>query len=383
MSSNQNRSRRKERTTLEETEEGTAGKKRKKELSKERAAKRTCLERFDDFDTQARKADKKHMEVTNSAWALATRKKYGSHLNDFHKFCERKGIPESQRFPVSHATLLEYVADMNGKVGSKAVGDRVTALKNVHAKAAMPWAGDTRQMQLMKKAVANSAPDPTVEKRAPVTQYRMQILERRLNFRKGRDIAISFAAKVGLLAMLRLGEFLPASNKPSRLEERKLPKGRDMKEPFSEHGSRMLNLPTGKTSGERGALVPLCKQQEKCMDGVRIWEVHRIVNEIEEDTPMASYLDEKGRRNLLTKSEFMKACNTLWEEEGLPPLTGHSFRIGGATHYLVSGVETNVVKAMGRWKSDAFKEYWRNLETLAAIHIELLPVREKISRLKH
>ncbi|KIY67883.1 hypothetical protein CYLTODRAFT_315061, partial [Cylindrobasidium torrendii FP15055 ss-10] len=292
-------------------------------------------------------------------WAPATRKKYGSYLNHFEKYCDKKKVPTHLRFPTSHALLLDYVSDMKGEVGAKAAGDRVTALKNIHAKAGMRWEGDTRQMQLLKKAVVNTAPDRTVEKRMGVTHARMRILEEGLDFSSRRDIAVSFAAKVTRAAMVRLGEFLPSSKKMKRLEERKMPKGRDVQEPFSDLGSRMLNLPTGKTSGERGVKIPLCRQEPKELDSIAIWKLHEKVNEIGKDDALGSYLDEKGTRKLLTRSDFMKRCNEVWRRKGMGPLTGHSFRIGGATHYLVNGVETNVVKAMGRWKSDAFEEYWR------------------------
>ncbi|KIY61179.1 hypothetical protein CYLTODRAFT_384779 [Cylindrobasidium torrendii FP15055 ss-10] len=359
-----------------------AERKRKRESSPKRAKKKSCKEKFDEFDSLATIASPAQMKLINNAWAPATRKKYGSYLNHFDKFCEKKGIPAHLRYPTSHATLLDYLTDMKGEVGSKAAGDRVTALKNIHAKAGMPWEGDTRQIQLLKKAVVNTAPDGTVEKRMGVTHARMKMLEAGLNFASRKDIAVSFAAKVTRTAMVRLGEFLPSSRKLKKLEERKLPRGKDVQEPFSDLGSRMLNLPTGKTSGERGVKIPICKQEQRELDSIAIWKLHERVNEIDKDTTLCSYLDEKGNRRLLTRSDFMKRCNDVWKENGLGPLTGHSFRIGGATHYLVNGVETNVVKAMGRWKSDAFEEYWRDLEVLAEIHIEMMPMRNKIRSLK-
>ena len=48
--------------------------------------------------------------------------------------------------------------------------------------------------------------------------------------------------------------------------------------------------------------------------------------------------------------------------------TGHSFRIGAATAAAWAGVPTHLIKAMGRWSSDAFMVYLRlSPETLAGL----------------
>ncbi|KIY62501.1 hypothetical protein CYLTODRAFT_426868 [Cylindrobasidium torrendii FP15055 ss-10] len=344
-------------------------------------SKRTCLKRFDGFEALTIATSAEQMAVINMAWAASTRKKYGSFINHFVRFCDRKGVPAEDRFPTSHNLLLDYVVDMTGELGSKAVGTRVTALKNVHAKAGLAWEGDTRQMQLAKKGVANMAPDTTVDKRPPVTQWRMEVLEDGLDMRDGRDVAVSFTAKASRAAMLRMGEILPASKKLEAFDSALLPTAKDIGEEFSTNGSRMLNLPWGKTSLAAGAKVPLCTQASKAINTTRIWELHRVVNEVEGDAPLCSYM-EGDQRKLLSRADFMRRCNEVWAEKGLEPLTGHSFRIGGATHYLVNGVQPNVVKAMGRWKSDAFEAYWRDLEALAAIHIELMPLREELGKVK-
>ncbi|KAE9386407.1 hypothetical protein BT96DRAFT_839276, partial [Gymnopus androsaceus JB14] len=84
---------------------------------------------------------------------------------------------------------------------------------------------------------------------------------------------------------------------------------------------------------------------------------------------LLSYRDESGELRVLTKSVFLKRCNKAWARHNVPRMTGHCFRIGGTTYYLTQGIAPDIVKMLGRWKSDAFLKYWRDLDSLASIHL--------------
>ncbi|KIJ58033.1 hypothetical protein HYDPIDRAFT_48857, partial [Hydnomerulius pinastri MD-312] len=87
--------------------------------------------------------------------------------------------------------------------------------------------------------------------------------------------------------------------------------------------------------------------------------------------PLFAYIPPRGWC-CLTKKKLMARCNVIWSAAGIPSITGHSFRIGGTTELLLAGVPPDVVKALGRWSSDAFLRYWRSLELLAPLHVENL-----------
>jgi hypothetical protein len=71
----------------------------------------------------------------------------------------------------------------------------------------------------------------------------------------------------------------------------------------------------------------------------------------------------------MTKSWFLTRCNDIWKSADLPVLSGHCFRIGGATELLLRGVPPDMVATQGRWKSKAFLEYWRRIESILPIFI--------------
>jgi hypothetical protein len=45
------------------------------------------------------------------------------------------------------------------------------------------------------------------------------------------------------------------------------------------------------------------------------------------------------------------------------------FRIGGATELLLRGTPPDVVAMQGRWKSRAFLEYWRKINSILPVFI--------------
>ncbi|EJD38969.1 hypothetical protein AURDEDRAFT_42283, partial [Auricularia subglabra TFB-10046 SS5] len=72
-----------------------------------------------------------------------------------------------------------------------------------------------------------------------------------------------------------------------------------------------------------------------------------------------SYRDADGSLRPLTKRAFLGRLNEIWSAAGMKTVSGHCFRIGGTTALLKLGVDTDIVKISGRWKSDSFLRYWR------------------------
>jgi hypothetical protein len=56
---------------------------------------------------------------------------------------------------------------------------------------------------------------------------------------------------------------------------------------------------------------------------------------------------------------FMSTLKQAITRAGLDPTlyAGHSFRRGGATFALDAGVPETVIRAMGDWKSDVWRDY--------------------------
>ncbi|KAJ7126511.1 hypothetical protein C8R43DRAFT_897631, partial [Mycena crocata] len=82
-----------------------------------------------------------------------------------------------------------------------------------------------------------------------------------------------------------------------------------------------------------------------------------------------SWRDCKGNIRPMVKSKALQRINAVLGAWGWGTAFGHSFRIGGASFYLAKGVNPEIVRLAGRWKSLAYEAYIRAFEQVAARHL--------------
>jgi hypothetical protein len=174
-------------------------------------------------------------------------------------------------------------------------------------------------------------------------------------------LAIALAAFIG---QMRLGELLPTY--ADRLARERLPTRAKWSLNTDSKRSSSIYLPWTKTTGKAGALVTLPIQSTP-LDPTRAICLHLVTSALDDSALLCEYV-EGNLVKVLDKEHFMAMCNSIWSLHGFQRITGHSFRIGGTTSLLLSGVDAEIVKGMGRWSSDAFKLYWRKVEVLFTKH---------------
>lgn len=62
----------------------------------------------------------------------------------------------------------------------------------------------------------------------------------------------------------------------------------------------------------------------------------------------------------MTRSHLVNKCTRVWIAHGWLGLSGHSFRVGGASLRSALGVPHEDIKLLGRWVSDCYKLYLRD-----------------------
>lgn len=311
------------------------------------------------------------------AWSETTRQKYSSGIERYKKFCVSRGFPEHECFPASEKVLCSFVATFAGTRAGSTIRNDLAAVRAWHIINALEFPSTTRLVYALKGASNMTPASSKRDLRPPMTVKKLSILRSNIDVRLPLDAAVFFAATTAFFGQLRLGELLPPNERI--FDATRTPAVRHVLEPNG-NGSRRICLPYTKVAKGKGEQVIICRQHLSS-DPIHAYENHLAINRPSPDDPLCGFRDASGKIRPLTKSRFMKRCNEIWVKEGLPRSTGHEFRIGGTTHLLLSKVPPDVVKMMGRWSSDAFQRYWRQIEILAPLYAEYLkPLKDLHSR---
>ncbi|KAL1713730.1 hypothetical protein EV715DRAFT_211073 [Schizophyllum commune] len=303
----------------------------------------------------------------SGAWAASTMRSSPSQVQCFLQYSAGEGVSIDMVLPASEVLLCGYVAALSGTMSGDAIRARLRHVHRWHLTEGAPWRGG-KMLELALRAAKNAEPQTgRRQKREPITLDMLDALSTDLDLAKPVDAAIFCAATVAFHGQLRLGELLAPVMDIRRFNSARQPTGRDL-HLLNARGSFTLHLPYTKVATVKGEEVAICRQDGPS-DPIEATRNHCILNRIGEHTPLASYVHH-GKRIALTSNTMLRRCNAIWQKRGLKRYTGHCFRIGGTTHFLLCGVNPDVVRALGRWSSSAFLKYWRSVSILATLHIE-------------
>ncbi|KAF5376126.1 hypothetical protein D9615_007677 [Tricholomella constricta] len=302
-----------------------------------------------------------------NAWMPSTKSRYAHAVSQFLDFCSSRDIAPWECLPAPEALLCSFAASFAGKLSGSTIRNKCSALRSWHIQNNAHWFGGT-QLNYVLKGAENMRPiHSRVAPRCAVTKPMLDALTGDLNTTSPFDACMLFVASACFWGQICLGELLPVAEK--RFAPGSLPTWSDFRVP-NENGSRMLHLPRTKCGGVLGEDVMLTRQQE--CDPISALRLHRALNGGDPLSPLAAYIASDGTRRFMTKHAFLRRCRSILAEKGFPLISGHSFRIGGTTHLLLSGVPPDIVRIMGRWSSDSFLRYWRSLDVIAPLYAEFL-----------
>ena len=138
-----------------------------------------------------------------------------------------------------------------------------------------------------------------------------------------------------------------------------------------------ITLPWTKTTQRQGAQVILSHQRSK-LDPVVFLKQLLAVHKTPTHLPLFSFINDKGSFTTLTKRDALARMNTVWGLSSPAKFTAHSFRIGGTTELLASGIDPIMVKKAGRWTSDSFELYWWNHAEYVTMHVQNAHLRRTL-----
>lgn len=307
------------------------------------------------------------LRALSSSLAPATMAGYNTNLKKFFDYCDDRKIPPALRLPASESLLCAFAASLAGKYAHTTANNHISAIRAWHIMQDVPWSGGKR-LQYILNGVRQEAP-PSKPARPPVTREMLEALHTHLSPEIPLHAAVLGAADTAFWAQARLGELL--NKEENQFDAKTTLKREDLRAPSQDNDTVTLNFPFTKTKGFAGDKAIITRQRG-ASDPIHALRTHLTINPVPGHLPLFSFRTE-DRWKCLTKTRFLRVCNEVWSQAGFQHTTGHSFRIGGTTELLTKGVDPEVVKAMGRWSSDAFLRYWRNLETVVPLHAAWLP----------
>jgi hypothetical protein len=318
-------------------------------------------------------------DTQEAAVDKTTRKKDASRLREFLSFCGGLGIDSNRALPAAEDILLAWASSFAGLLAGKTVGAKLRAIRKEHDRLGLAWHGGERLRRVLKGVEELRPTSSFRDKRAPITISMLEAINRGLSRSSGLDNCVRAICLLAFFCQLRIGEILPPTQDLGKFQSHRHATFSHIAESTAENGACNLHLPWSKTQKARGDDVWI-PRQEAPLDPIHALHKHFIKNRLLIGHPIAAYRNPYGSVVTLTRSKFVRRINQILKATGknFPRISGHCFRIGGTTFYLVSGVPPDMVKKFGRWRSQAFLEYWRCLDYLGAMHIEMLPLQPRI-----
>ncbi|KAE8240569.1 hypothetical protein A4X03_0g8485 [Tilletia caries] len=296
----------------------------------------------------------------------STRANYGSAIGVFLKFCFSADLLVQDIFPITQGLLLAFVSSAYGSKSDRTVRNHLSALKAWHEMWALPW---TRYglVDRALQGVAKCAPGKAAL-RPPIQVVDLSAVQLFLQpSTNPLHAAVWTCSLCAFWAVCRLGELTvpsPLLVNPARHVCRShVGQSRSVGQDLA---ALQIDLPWTKTTGTDG-MAKIISSRDDELDPLHALQWHLHLNSSTtadlDSTPLFSYKVSAGsgfRLVPLTKGKMLEVFSDALLRARRPTFSGHSFRIGGATHYWHQGATVDQIKLLGGWASDSFRVYLRD-----------------------
>ena len=312
-------------------------------------------------------------EVLEEAYATNTKNTYGTGIFAFHEFCDFKGIEEKHRAPVDKNVLVSFIATYAGTYGGSTIRNFVYSIRAWHIIHSAPWKIDNNELKALLTTGKRLAPP---ESKAPIKEpwtldYLSKICQD-LDPNDPRDAAIHACLTTAFWGTARLGEVIvPTLN---GFDPVKHVKPSDVQLKVKDANGLIMtniNLPWSKAAQEQGEGIYWAEQQG-ITDPKAALANHLKINNPPKNGHLFSFKHQKTIRPM-TKHAIDSRLKNILAKHNLPKLPYHGIRVGSTLVYLLRGISFDVVKAKGRWQSNAFKLYLRQHAQIMAPYMQANP----------
>ncbi|KAF8868769.1 hypothetical protein CPB85DRAFT_1242511, partial [Mucidula mucida] len=311
--------------------------------------------------------------VLDQSFKESTLRSYASGLLVFHAFCDSRSVPEDQRTPASPDLIALWISTIIGSYAGGTVNNYTFGVRAWHIIHGVDWRMKEPELDALIWAAEKLQPVHSKRKKhQPYTVAFIEALLNNLNHEDPFDSAVISCLTTAFYSGARLGEFTVPRLEDFRARDHVT--RANMRLSVNKNGFEVTVFHIPKTKAE-----PVNGEDMywACQNGATnpksALDNHFQVNNPSRDSHLFAYRHKKNGREILrphTKPAFLSRLAKAAKSQGLEPLQGHGIRIGSTLEYLLRGLSFEVVKVLGRWKSDAFLVYLRKQTKIMAPYMQ-------------
>jgi hypothetical protein len=318
--------------------------------------------------------------------ARTTREMYGSGLLLYHVFCDSRGVSEALRAPASTNLVEVFLASITGAYSASAISNYYAAVRAWHLIHNVPWGfaeGDLSQLIKGAADIAKHIPSLRRVERQPFTVAELNAVCSQLISDNSLDAAVWACITIAFWGIARMQELTVPTLGSSSFDSTRHPQITDVSKRIDPRLQRLvtvIHIPSTKSAPLAGEDILFAAQQGSCDPDAALLN-HCRVNCPQPGEHLFAY-NARGKRRPLSQKVLLLRLQSACSSAGISDKHGHSFRIGGTLEYLLRGLSFELVKYLGRWKSDAFQVYLRRRAEVLAPYVQAQPsIQVEIARL--
>ncbi|KAJ7186106.1 hypothetical protein C8R46DRAFT_390106 [Mycena filopes] len=305
--------------------------------------------------------------VLTSAWTEGTAESYGSGLLSFHVFCDSKCVPELARAPAAPTLIAGYISALAGFLSGGTISNYVSGVRAWHILHGVAWAMNMPELETLLRAADRLTPlSSKRDARMPYTPNILCSLRPHFDLTKHLDASVWSCLTTLFWGTSRGGEFTVKTL--TSFDPTVHIKPCDVTEVTDRNGLNQTNFFIPRTKSAPHGENAYWAEQNGAADPKTAFANHIAVNAPPANGALFAYIRGHTHRPL-TKTAFKKRLTEAFKAAGVDFIHVHGIRM----EYLLRGVPFDVMKAKGRWASDAFTIYLRRHAEIMAPYMQAEP----------
>jgi hypothetical protein len=287
------------------------------------------------------------VHALENAWDPTTRRVYFSHLKSYFRFVNMHNL----KLEPSPLNLALYVVYMSHHIKPSSVESYLTGICH-YLSVEFPMVNQWRNDPLVRQALRGCKKlrgTPTKRKR-PLLVEEVKAISRYYFHRTSHDdLLFHILLLSAFFALMRLGELVCTDDRTLDVS-RKLIRRSTLKLSAQ---CVQFELPYHKADRFFGGNSILIRANDCATNPVRAMARYIISRDKLFSSREEMWLRSNGDRP--RRHWFLHRLHAFYNDN----VAGHSLRSGGATALAKMGVSLDIIQAMGRWSSEAFRSYIR------------------------